>query len=86
MVLCVSNVTWSEAGKTEDGFPIDPQPELEVTDGWYRLRAKVDKPLSRAVRRGIIRVGRKIAVAGARVRLPIQRKTDDSFIQPIAVV
>lgn len=67
MVLCVSNVMWTEGGVTEDGLPVEPHPELEVTDGWYRLRAQVDQPLARAIRRGVIRVGRKIAVAGARV-------------------
>lgn len=44
-----------------------PYPELEVTDGWYRLRAKIDLPMARAVQKGFIRVGRKIGVAGARV-------------------
>jgi breast cancer 2 susceptibility protein len=67
MVLCVSNVTWSSAGEDEDGFPAASHPELEVTDGWYRLRARVDQPLARAIRKGHIKVGRKIAVAGAKV-------------------
>jgi BRCA2, oligonucleotide/oligosaccharide-binding, domain 1 len=43
-------------------------PELEVTDGWYRLRAEVDGPLVRAIRRGVIKAGRKISVANAKVR------------------
>ncbi|KAG2149643.1 hypothetical protein BD769DRAFT_1407364 [Suillus cothurnatus] len=51
MVLCVSNVTWSPARETDDGFPIPSHPELEVTDGWYKLRARVDKPLARAIRK-----------------------------------
>ncbi|GBE77572.1 hypothetical protein SCP_0104510 [Sparassis crispa] len=67
MVLCVSNVLWSPAGLADDGTPTEPYPELEVTDGWYRLRAVVDAPLERAIRRGKIRVGRKIAVASARL-------------------
>jgi hypothetical protein len=67
MVLCVSNIFWSAAGATDDGLRIEPYPELEVTDGWYRLRAQVDLAMARAVRRGIIRVGRKIGMAGARV-------------------
>ncbi|KAF9502328.1 hypothetical protein BDN71DRAFT_1378343 [Pleurotus eryngii] len=67
MVLCVSNITWSEAAAQEDGTTTEPCPELEVTDGWYRLRARVDEPLARAIRAGTIRVGRKLAVAGARV-------------------
>lgn len=71
MVLCISSVNWRERGLTEDGIPLDPCPELEVTDGWYRLRAQVDEPLMRAARRGILRVGRKIAVVGTRVRAVI---------------
>lgn len=67
MVLCVSDITWSPAGLTDNGMPIESHPELEVTDGWYRIRAQVDEPLARAVRKGVIRIGRKIAVAGARV-------------------
>ncbi|KAF7436471.1 hypothetical protein PC9H_003304 [Pleurotus ostreatus] len=67
MVLCVSNITWSEAAVREDGTSAEPCPELEVTDGWYRLRARVDEPLARAIRAGTIRVGRKLAVAGARL-------------------
>ena len=67
MVLCVSNIFWSPASATDDGVRIEPYPELEVTDGWYRLRAQIDIAMARAVWRGVIRVGRKIGVAGARV-------------------
>lgn len=70
MVLCVSNIFWSPAGVTDDGLRIEPYPELEVTDGWYRLRAQVDLAMATAVRKGVIRVGRKIGVAGARVCIP----------------
>lgn len=70
MVLCVSNIFWSPASATDDGLRIEPYPELEVTDGWYRLRAQVDRAMVTAVRRGVIRVGRKIGVAGARVCIP----------------
>jgi len=66
LVVCVSNIFWSP-GVTEDGVPIDPHPELEVTDGWYRLRAQIDLPIAKAIRKGVIKVGRKIAIAGARV-------------------
>lgn len=69
MVLCISNIFWSESGVTSDGLAIAACPELEVTDGWYKLRATVDPPLARAIERGAIRVGRKIAVAGAKVPL-----------------
>ena len=67
MVLAVTKITFSERGVDDEGIPLEPHPELEVTDGWYRLRAQVDEPMARAVRRGLIRVGRKIAMAGARV-------------------
>ncbi|KDQ63249.1 hypothetical protein JAAARDRAFT_75716 [Jaapia argillacea MUCL 33604] len=67
MVLCVSNITYSKGGVSPDGVPMESKMELEVTDGWYRLRAKVDAPLARAIRKGIIRIGRKIGVTGARL-------------------
>lgn len=77
MVLCVSNITWSEPAVQEDGTTAEPCPELEVTDGWYRLRARVDEALTRAIRAGVLRVGRKLAVAGARVS---QRLSLSQFI------
>lgn len=67
MVLCVSKAIWTEGQRSSDGS-VEDAPELEVTDGWYRLRAEVDAPLARAIRRGVIRVGRKIGVVGAKVR------------------
>ncbi|KAI0720072.1 hypothetical protein C8T65DRAFT_634775 [Cerioporus squamosus] len=67
MVLCVSNIMWSPPAIDEHGVAVDPHPEFEITDGWYLLRAKVDLPLARAVRRGLIRVGTKLAVSGSRL-------------------
>ncbi|KAI0756270.1 hypothetical protein C8Q80DRAFT_1127651 [Daedaleopsis nitida] len=67
MVLCVSDIVWSSATVGEHGAPVASHPELEVTDGWYRLRAVVDKPLARAVRRGLVTVGTKIAVSGTKL-------------------
>ena len=81
MVLCVSDITWSQVGVQvgEDGLPVVPHPTLELTDGWYRLRTQVDEILARAVRRGVIQIGRKIAISGATVRLqfsisPVRKK------------
>jgi breast cancer 2 susceptibility protein len=63
MVLCISAITWPT------GEGPSAKPVLEVTDGWYRLRAEVDAPLARAVRKRVLRIGRKIVVAGARVSI-----------------
>ncbi|KAF8167376.1 hypothetical protein B0H34DRAFT_14333 [Crassisporium funariophilum] len=79
MVLCISNIIWSPKGITPDGLPIEPYPELEVTDGWYRLRAQVDQAMARAVRRGVVRVGRKIGVAGA--RLSTEKKDPSEILE-----
>ncbi|KIM70275.1 hypothetical protein SCLCIDRAFT_101533 [Scleroderma citrinum Foug A] len=67
MVLCISNIIWPTDNADENGRPADLHPELEVTDGWYRLRAQIDAPLARATRKGLIKIGRKIAVAGSKL-------------------
>lgn len=77
MVLCISNITWSSPstsgglgeGEDEHGQPMESIPDVEVTDGWYRMRLEVDGPIRRALRRGVLSVGRKIGVAGARVHV-----------------
>ncbi|KAF9644663.1 hypothetical protein BDM02DRAFT_3190371 [Thelephora ganbajun] len=66
MVLCVSKVNRMEGQRNPDGT-VEDVPELELTDGWYKLRAEVDAPLTRAIRRGAIRVGRKIGVVDAKL-------------------
>lgn len=66
MILCVSKVIWTEDRRGPDGS-VEDAPELEVTDGWYRLRAEVDAPLTRAIRKGAIRVGRKIGIVDAKL-------------------
>ncbi|KAG6877385.1 hypothetical protein C0992_010157 [Termitomyces sp. T32_za158] len=65
MILCVSDIIWNNSSYSHNSVPSDAHPELEVTDGWYRLRARIDAPMARAVRRGHIRIGRKIAFASA---------------------
>lgn len=67
MVICVSKVILMEGQRNSNGS-VEGAPELEVTDGWYRLRAEVDEPLARAIRRGVIKTGRKIGVVDAKVR------------------
>ncbi|KAJ4485769.1 hypothetical protein J3R30DRAFT_3441936 [Lentinula aciculospora] len=70
MVLCVSKIIWPEA--PSEGQCINSCPQLEVTDGWYRLRAQIDPSMANALRKGKLRVGRKIAVVGS--RLDTERK------------
>ena len=38
MVLCVSDIIWPAGGSEQDTALAQTHPELEVTDGWYRLR------------------------------------------------
>ncbi|KAF9015700.1 hypothetical protein BDQ17DRAFT_1341502 [Cyathus striatus] len=67
MVLCISDIKWFPKTTDEQGRTVESYPELEVTDGWYRLRAQIDASLVRAVRSGKLRRGRKIGVVGARL-------------------
>lgn len=77
MVFCVSDIIWPSCDTHQNGNSGAQYPELEVTDGWYRLRARVDGPLTRAIRKGFIKVGRKIAVAAAKVNsIPSAREHD----------
>jgi len=69
LTLCVCGIQWHGPVRQEDGTFTEATAELEVTDGWYFVRATLDEPLTRAVRRNVIKVGRKIACAGAKVRL-----------------
>ncbi|KAF8445645.1 hypothetical protein L210DRAFT_3757880 [Boletus edulis BED1] len=79
MVLCISDIIWPAGGTGEAIAAVQSHPELEVTDGWYRLRARVDAPLARAVRKGRIQIGRKIAVAGA--KLSAERKEGSEILE-----
>ena len=38
---------------------------LELTDGWYSIKAQIDVPLTDLVQHGKITVGQKICVSGA---------------------
>lgn len=67
MVLCVCGIAPGEDTVTENGEVIDGLPTLDVTDGWYKLRATVDVALARAVKRGLIKSGTKLAMSGAKV-------------------
>jgi breast cancer 2 susceptibility protein len=65
MVLCVSDIL----NNGSSGSSASGQPQLEVTDGWYRLKMEIDAPLIRAINRGRLRIGQKIVVAGAYVSM-----------------
>ncbi|EJD48051.1 hypothetical protein AURDEDRAFT_61787 [Auricularia subglabra TFB-10046 SS5] len=67
MVLCVSAIEWTPAQKNADGSTTEASAVLELTDGWYFVRATVDAAILRGIKLGTIKVGRKIACAGAKV-------------------
>jgi breast cancer 2 susceptibility protein len=66
MVLIVSAIRRSGLVQSNEQRTVT-RPFLELTDGWYRINAEIDDCLARAVDRGRIRVGRKLAVCGAKV-------------------
>lgn len=68
MVLCVTRILRTPPQEDESGDLHDMKLGLELSDGWYRINAELDECLARAVRRGKITVGRKIAICGAKVR------------------
>lgn len=57
MVVVVSSILEERAGPH--------QVIVEITDGWYFVRASLDLPLSQIVRDGLLIVGQKILVWGA---------------------
>ncbi|GAA5870416.1 hypothetical protein JCM3774_002723 [Rhodotorula dairenensis] len=71
MVLCVSQIRWDEPAHESDNAEEHDAAlviaGLELTDGWYRIRANVDRTLKSACERGKIVVGCKVAVAGAKL-------------------
>jgi breast cancer 2 susceptibility protein len=60
MVLCVSAIIDSPVNQLADGTN-------ELTDGWYIIRANIDAPICRALKKGKLRLGYKIAISGAKV-------------------
>ncbi|XP_070391409.1 breast cancer type 2 susceptibility protein homolog isoform X3 [Dermacentor albipictus] len=55
LVLCVSALECKEDGAVQ----------LELTDGWYSIRAELDEPLSRLASTGHLFVGLKLLTSGA---------------------
>ncbi|KAJ9094408.1 hypothetical protein QFC21_005947 [Naganishia friedmannii] len=66
MILCVSGIVNQCPALASEGLAV-PESYLELTDGWYTIRANVDPPLSRALKTGKLRVGSKIGVSGAKL-------------------
>ncbi|KAH8110699.1 hypothetical protein DFH11DRAFT_1802190 [Phellopilus nigrolimitatus] len=81
LVLVVSQVVSAEPERIGSNGRVveEASAELEVSDGWYRLRAVLDPPLVRAVLRGVVKVGCKIAIAGA--KLDNDRKDASEILQ-----
>lgn len=67
MILCVAGVQWTVQPTEPGEEPAPPRPYLELTDGWYKIVAELDECLARAVTRGVIATGRKLAISGAKV-------------------
>ncbi|GAA5967105.1 hypothetical protein JCM11641_000443 [Rhodosporidiobolus odoratus] len=84
MVLCVSQIRWDEPSDNDPAPPAAPADGssslvivgLELTDGWYRIRANVDTTLRSACERGKIVVGSKLAVMGAKLDATRNEGTD----------
>lgn len=71
MILCVSLLLWDDPEDVygENDGSTQVIVGLELTDGWYRIRANIDKTLKSACERGKLIVGSKLAITGARVSL-----------------
>lgn len=49
---------------------------MELSDGWYKIQCTIDAPLLRAVEKGQLKVGQKLAIGGA--LLAAEGKESDS--------
>lgn len=67
MHLCVTSIQWPDSDTEAEPSESPVSPFLELTDGWYRIKARTDAALATAVRCGRIKIGYKLAISGARV-------------------
>jgi breast cancer 2 susceptibility protein len=67
MILYVAAVHHPDAPADGEENAPPPRPYLELSDGWYKILAEVDDCLARAINKGTIQVGRKLAVSGAKL-------------------
>ncbi|EHS62527.1 uncharacterized protein PGTG_20647 [Puccinia graminis f. sp. tritici CRL 75-36-700-3] len=51
------------------GIPVTTE-ILELSDGWYKIKAHLDPVLARVLKRGTLRVGFKLAISGASTEAP----------------
>lgn len=66
LVLCVSKViSWGGNDKSESKDPKQGPAVIEVTDGWYGIKALLDTSLTALLHRRRLFVGQKIIIHGA---------------------
>ncbi|KAI8913886.1 hypothetical protein DFJ77DRAFT_52023 [Powellomyces hirtus] len=80
-VLCVSRIAQLESSTTgKAGW------DIELTDGWYMIKASIDSPLSELIREGKIANGMKLRLCNAQLlgtadACPILEATDDTRLR-----
>jgi breast cancer 2 susceptibility protein len=62
MILCISDITTETVNANTRTL-------LELTDGWYRIKANIDDILSNAAQQGRLFIGQKISIFGCQVHL-----------------
>lgn len=67
MILCVAGIHRPPPIKNEQDEDVPQRPYIDLTDGWYIIRALLDDCLAGALGKGKIRVGRKLGLSGAKV-------------------
>ncbi|KEI39015.1 uncharacterized protein L969DRAFT_24577 [Mixia osmundae IAM 14324] len=74
MILLISDILLSDSEDDPDNEcrPIG----LELSDGWYRIRATIDAALLRAIAKGKLKTGSKIAISEARLKASIRDGVD----------
>lgn len=73
LVLCVSDIIASSSKRSESPCgetgreESSPGAAVELTDGWYAIRAQLDAPLAALLQRGRLAVGQKVVLHGAQL-------------------
>lgn len=75
LCLVIVGITQQETHATHTkGFSPSPPLLLELSDGWYRIKAITDSVLTRALKRGTLKVGFKIAIGSLCTEVPTPSK------------